>query len=106
MDNIDFGIPVRKLNNWLFNFYLNDIVKNLKTINILIRARGGALKIDYAGIDYHISEKDKINRKSKQIIGQKAANYVREGDTIMIDFGTTTTECVRNLDKKRALTGV
>lgn len=37
MDNIDFGIPVRKLNNWLFNFYLNIIVKNLKTINFLVR---------------------------------------------------------------------
>ena len=81
----------------------NDLAQ-LEKKNILIRARGGALKIDPVGIDYRISEKDKINIKSKQIIGRKAANFVHEGDTIMIDSGTTTMEFVRNLDKKIPLT--
>ena len=81
----------------------NDLAQ-LEKKNILIRARGGALKIDFAGIDYQISEKYKINRKSKQIIGQKGASFVHEGDTVMIDSGTTTMELVRNLDKKMSLT--
>ncbi len=81
----------------------NDLAQ-LEKKNILIRARGGALKIDPVGIDYHISEKDKINIKVKQLIGSKATNFVNEGDTIMIDSGTTTMQLVRNLDNKMSLT--
>lgn len=81
----------------------NDLAQ-LEKKNILIRARGGALKIDPVGIDYNISEKDKINIKSKQLIGSEAVKFVNEGDTIMIDSGTTVIELVRNLDKKIGLT--
>ncbi|MCF6296862.1 MAG: DeoR/GlpR family DNA-binding transcription regulator [Flavobacteriaceae bacterium] len=81
----------------------NDLAQ-LEKKNILIRARGGALKIDPVGIDYHISEKDKINIKAKQLIGSKAAEYVKDGDTIMIDSGTTAMELVRNLGEKSELT--
>jgi len=81
----------------------NDLAQ-LEKKNILIRARGGALKIDPVGIDYHISEKDKINIKAKQLIGSKAAESVNEGDTIMVDSGTTAMEFVRNLNEKLKLT--
>ena len=81
----------------------NDLAQ-LEKKNILIRARGGALKIDPVGIDYHISEKDKINIKAKRLIGSKATHFVNEGDTIMIDSGTTAMEFVRNLDNKMSLT--
>ncbi len=81
----------------------NDLAQ-LEKKNILIRARGGALKIDPVGIDYHISEKDKINIKAKQAIGRKAAEFVNEGDTIMIDSGTTAMELVRNLRERKELT--
>ncbi len=81
----------------------NDLAQ-LEKKNILIRARGGAIKIDPVGIDYHISEKDKINIKAKQLIGSEAVKFVNEGDTIMIDSGTTVIELVRNLDKKIGLT--
>ena len=81
----------------------NDLAQ-LEKKNILIRARGGALRMDPVGIDYHISEKDKINIKAKQSIGIAAAKFVGSGDTIMIDSGTTSMEFVRNLDSKLELT--
>ncbi len=81
----------------------NDLAQ-LEKKNILIRARGGALKVDSVGIDYHISEKDKINIKAKQLIGSKAVEFINKGDTIMIDSGTTAIELVRNLDQKVELT--
>lgn len=81
----------------------NDLAQ-LEKKNILIRARGGALRMDPVGIDYHISEKDKINIKAKQRIGIAAAKFVGSGDTIMIDSGTTSMEFVRNLDSKLELT--
>lgn len=81
----------------------NDLAQ-LEKKNILIRVRGGALKIDRVGIDYHISEKDKINIKAKQLIGSMASKFVYEGDTIMIDSGTTAMELVRNLNEKIVFT--
>ena len=81
----------------------NDLAQ-LEKKNILIRARGGGLRMDPVGIDYHISEKDKINIKAKQRIGIAAAKFVGSGDTIMIDSGTTSMEFVRNLDSKLELT--
>lgn len=81
----------------------NDLAQ-LESKNILVRARGGALKIDPVGVDYTIGEKDKINIKEKQLIGLKAADYVKEGDTIMIDSGTTVMQLVRNLNNKQDLT--
>lgn len=81
----------------------NDLAQ-LEKKNVLIRARGGALKMNPVGIDYHISEKDKINIKAKQLIGAKASELVINGDTIMIDSGTTAMELVRNLDERIELT--
>ncbi|WP_422350957.1 transcriptional repressor AgaR [Flagellimonas sp.] len=81
----------------------NDLA-NLEKKNILIRARGGAMRVDPVGIDYDITEKDKINIKAKQKIGLIAAEYVHQGDTIMIDSGTTAMEFVRNIDKKERIT--
>ena len=81
----------------------NDLAQ-LEKKNILIRARGGALRVDPVGIDHDISEKDKINIKAKQLIGLKAAEYVNEGDTIMIDSGSTAMEFVRNIDSQTGIT--
>lgn len=81
----------------------NDLAQ-LEKKNVLIRARGGALKLDTVGADYRISEKDKINIKAKQRIGVRAAELVNEGDTIMIGSGSTAMQLVRNLDKKSQLT--
>lgn len=81
----------------------NDL-DQLEKKNILIRARGGALKVDPVGIDYNIAEKNKINVKAKQGIGKKAADFVCEGDTIMVDSGTTVMELVRNLNEFTDLT--
>ncbi len=81
----------------------NDLAQ-LEKKNVLIRVRGGALKTDPVGVDYNITEKDKINIKAKQLIGSKAAEFVNEGDTIMIDSGTTVMQLVRNLTKRVELT--
>ncbi len=81
----------------------NDL-SQLEQKNVLIRARGGALKLDPVGIDYPISEKDKIHIEAKKLIGAKASEFVNEQDTIMIDSGTTAMELVRNLADHKELT--
>jgi DeoR family transcriptional regulator of aga operon len=76
----------------------NDL-KQLEKKDMLIRARGGAMKIDRGvGMDYKLSQKDKLHIKEKARIGKKAGQFIKEGDTIILDSGTTTMEIAKNLD--------
>lgn len=75
----------------------NDL-EQLEQKNMLIRARGGAFKLEEAvGIDQRLADKNRINFQKKSKIGRKAAQLVFESDTVIIDSGSTTAEMVRNL---------
>lgn len=75
----------------------NDL-DQLEQKNLLLRARGGALKLEVGvGIDQRISEKDKINFQEKSAIGRVAASMINESDTIILDSGTTTAEIAKNV---------
>ncbi len=72
--------------------------------NLLIRARGGAIKYENnVGIDYGLAEKDKINYSEKQKIGKKAAALIGESETIILDSGTTTMEVAKNMGNIKTL---
>jgi DeoR family transcriptional regulator, aga operon transcriptional repressor len=78
----------------------NDL-KNLEKKKILIRARGGAMKMEpVVSYDRLLWEKDKINSREKQKIGIAAAALIKESDTVIIDSGTTTMEVVKNISPK------
>jgi len=75
----------------------NDL-EQLEKKNMLIRARGGAIKIEGGvGIDYQLSDKDKLHYVEKARIGKRAAQLIKPHDTIIIDSGTTTMEVAKNL---------
>lgn len=75
----------------------NDL-ERLEEKNMLLRARGGAIKTEGGvGLDHHLSEKDKLHYAEKTRIGKKAAQLINENDTIIIDSGTTTMEIAKNL---------
>jgi DeoR family transcriptional regulator, aga operon transcriptional repressor len=81
----------------------NDLA-NLEKKNLLVRARGGALKTVRVGLDFELSEKGKKYSKEKQLIGKAAASLVEDGDTIVLDSGTTTFEVAKNLTSYKDLT--
>ncbi len=81
----------------------NDLGR-LEQKGLLIRTRGGALKHDRVGIDYTLNEKQKQRFAEKQRIGKKASEYINDGDTIILDSGTTTMEIAKNLDNFSELT--
>ena len=83
----------------------NDLAQ-LEKQNMLIRARGGAIKIKLQniGVDSPLSDKMREHYKEKQKIGQAAAKLISEGDTIILDSGTTTAEIAKNLDDFKDLT--
>jgi DeoR family transcriptional regulator of aga operon len=82
----------------------NDL-DQLEKKNMLIRARGGAIKMEAGvGLDQRLADKHKINYAEKARIGKRAAQLVSEGDTIIIDSGSTTAEMVKNLPDFQDLT--
>jgi len=75
----------------------NDL-DQLEAKKMLIRARGGAINFEgYVGIDPQIEQKNQLNYRQKALIGRKAAQLIKEGDTIILDSGTTTSEIVQHI---------
>ncbi len=76
----------------------------LEQKGLLIRTRGGAIRNQRVGVDSRLSEKARRNRAEKMCIGKKAAALIRDGETIILDSGTTTFELARNLSAFSELT--
>lgn len=82
----------------------NDL-DQLEKKRMLIRARGGAMKFEgRMGMDYGITEKDRIHIEEKRNIGKFSASLVEDGEIIIIDSGTTTVEFAKNIDHLENLT--
>ena len=63
----------------------------------LIRSHGGALKRDGALQDVPINVKETLHHGEKVRIGHAAAQMIRDGETVMLDSGTTTAEVARHM---------
>lgn len=74
--------------------------------NLLIRTRGGAMCCsgEENKDDTPINNKRFYNMREKQAIGRLAATLIEEGNTIILDSGTTTLEIARNLERFQRLT--
>ncbi|MEO8764698.1 MAG: transcriptional repressor AgaR [Ginsengibacter sp.] len=83
----------------------NDLAQ-LEKKRVLIRARGGAIKMEqnFADEDYPLSDKQKKHLMEKREIGKRAAELIDENDTIILDSGSTTCELAKNLKKFNSLT--
>jgi DeoR family transcriptional regulator of aga operon len=83
----------------------NDL-QQLEKKNILIRARGGAIKIDqvHSNEDFPLSDKQKKNFAEKREIGKKASELIDDGNTIILDSGSTTHQLAKNLKNFEDLT--
>lgn len=74
--------------------------------NMLVRTHGGARplkshQISYAGV---YNQKSEFMVAEKKRIGLAAASYVNDGDTIILDSGTTTFQIALNLETKKHIT--
>ncbi len=79
----------------------------LKERKLLLRVHGGAI-VDANTTDeveernFHF--KQLVNSREKEAIGQAAAAHIKNGDTILVDSGTTALQVVRNLHSFNDLT--
>lgn len=69
------------------------------------RTHGGALTVQPGALlDPTLREKEKLHRKEKLHIAEAAARMVEEGESVLLDSGTTTTAIARALRDFRHLT--
>lgn len=71
----------------------------------LLRTHGGAVSVSFSK-SYEPSFEDKADKfkEAKREIGYKASQLIKEGDTILIDAGTTTLQIVGKLKNITKLT--
>ncbi len=79
-------------------------LKHLEKKNILIRSRGGAMKNSLINVDLSIYDRRRQNIKLKEAIGAAAAKMISNGETILLDTGTTIMELAKHLPKKIQIT--
>lgn len=105
----DSSVSVTELSKE-FNVSEVTIRKDLNTLykrNLIIRTHGGAILGSSTIATYedtHINNKQLIHFREKKAIGKLAASLINDGDTILLDSGTTTLEIARNLHKFERLT--
>lgn len=77
----------------------------LHTQGLVQRTHGGALPLQLGALlDPTLREKERLHRQEKQRIGEVAATMVKEGESVVLDSGTTTTAIARSLRTVRNVT--
>jgi len=79
-------------------------LSELEELKLIRRVHGGAVLYTEYGIEPDYTYRTEENYNEKLRIGQKAAEIVNDGDSIIIDLGTTTLEFARFLKGKKDLT--
>lgn len=80
-------------------------LEKLERQGVLIRTYGGATLVeDMNDADLGTHERDTVNFEGKQKIGKKAAEMIKDGETIFLDASTSCLHLARNLKDKRSVT--
>jgi DeoR family transcriptional regulator of aga operon len=79
-------------------------LSTLESSGVLIRTHGGALP-PLEDIDHPLTVKQLQHRGEKLRIAQAAAELIQDGETIILDSGTTTEEIARQI-RKAEFTGI
>ena len=90
----------------LFNTSAVTIRNDLNELHqrgLVVRSHGGAMLPDSILREPPVLERLKEHSDEKQRIGARAAALINDGETIILDSGTTTLEIARHLKKKQAL---
>ncbi len=79
-------------------------LRYLENKNLLIRSRGGAMVPVKIAEDLSVKKRMVINLGLKKQIARKASTLIKDGDTIIIDSGTTLMQITDHLKKIKKLT--
>ncbi len=76
---------------------IREDLKHLERKQTLTRVRGGAVALRNDSAERSLEETSTTNRAEKIAIGARAAAMVENGQTIIVDVGSTTTELAKAL---------
>lgn len=76
----------------------------LEQRNLLRRTHGGAILTSKIGLERPFQVQEESFREEKERIGRAAAEMIADGDTVILDVGTTVTELARQINGKHGLT--
>lgn len=79
-------------------------LKKLEDAGKLRRTRGGAVSIMRTITISYPDQRMNVNSAAKRAIAARAAELISDGESLMVDTGTTTFEFVRSLAGKRDIT--
>ncbi|WP_018132161.1 DeoR/GlpR family DNA-binding transcription regulator [Effusibacillus pohliae] len=77
---------------------------SLERLGKLKRVYGGAVKQSYQTGEPPYLQRQSLHQAEKQRIGKLAAELLRDGETVVIDTGTTTLELARSIRGRKRLT--
>ncbi|MDP4143627.1 MAG: DeoR/GlpR family DNA-binding transcription regulator [Bacillota bacterium] len=100
--NEEGSIKVNELSS-IFNVSEATIRRDLQEMEekkLLKRTHGGAVKIGITNFEPSFFDKKDEKNIEKQSIGRYAAELINDGDTIILDSGTTTLEIAKNITAK------
>lgn len=80
----------------------NDL-KELHDRGLIRRAHGGAVKASTVSMDPSLTIKAELHADEKRRIGAAAAEMINDGDSIILDSGTTTQQIARQIKHKKDL---
>lgn len=78
-----------------------DILESEKKLQ---RIHGGAVKYHQTNNEPHFVKKMNLYANEKRAIGKKTAEFIKDGDTVMIDVGTTTIHLASSISGVRGVT--
>jgi DeoR family fructose operon transcriptional repressor len=81
-------------------------LRDLEAANLLLRTHGGAIEHPHTRFESALHEREIQYRDAKRRIAETALEQILDGDTIILDTGTTTKELARLLHKRKGLTVV
>lgn len=74
---------------------IRKMLNELDDHGFLKRTRGGAMSLTTSVSEFEEKEKEKRNTKEKKAIAKVAYDYIKDGETVFIDAGSTTLELIR-----------
>ncbi|MDO8337207.1 MAG: DeoR/GlpR family DNA-binding transcription regulator [Microcella sp.] len=74
-------------------------LERLEAMDLIKRTHGGAVPVRQSETPHHF--KEELHRAEKTAIGRAMAERVLEGQTVLLDGGTTNLEVARHMDHQR-----
>ncbi|BBJ27802.1 DeoR/GlpR family DNA-binding transcription regulator [Athalassotoga saccharophila] len=78
-------------------------LSDLESIGMVVRTHGGALLPSHTKVEWGFIQKSQQHVEEKSAIAKKALEFVKPGDSIILDSGTTTLAMAREIKRIKLL---